>query len=88
MWTRNLDTSAASGDSRNLFITFIVANGLCILFFFLTFSTKAIENLLRTGFTTNGVTFDDESIELREIDGDLQTRVAMQECAVLSQPDS
>ena len=30
----------------------MVANGACILFFFLTFSTKTIENLLRTGRTS------------------------------------
>ena len=46
-WTRGLDTSAGHDDSRNVFITFIVGTGAVVLFFLLTFSSKAIENLLR-----------------------------------------
>ena len=47
VWTRSLDTTARPGDSRNVFITFLVASGVCFLFFLMTFLTKGIENLLR-----------------------------------------
>lgn len=48
-WTRALDTSAGRGDSRNVFITFIIGTGACVLFYLLTFSLKIIESLLGIG---------------------------------------
>ena len=48
-WTRQLDSSAGKGDSRDVFITLMIGTGLCSIFFFLTFSLKNIETLLRTG---------------------------------------
>ena len=48
-WTRALDTSAGRGDSRNVFITFIIGTGACVLFYLLTFSLKLIESLLGIG---------------------------------------
>jgi len=52
VWMRSLDSMAGVGDSRKVFITFIIANGVCLLFSLLTFSTKKIENLLRIGRTS------------------------------------
>ena len=63
VWTRRLDSTAAAGDSRKIFITFVVANGTCLLFFLLTFSAKSIESLLRIGRTS------DESIAGQGHDG-------------------
>ena len=48
-WTRALDTMAGRGDSQNVFITFIIGTGACVLFYLLTFSLKTLENLLRIG---------------------------------------
>ena len=48
-WTRALDPSAGRGDSRNVFITFIIGTGACVLFYLLTFSLKTVENLLGIG---------------------------------------
>ena len=62
VWTRNLDISAASGDSRNVFIALIAANGLCILFFFITFFTKTIENVLRSGKMVSDDLGEDEPV--------------------------
>ena len=50
-WTRALDTGAGNGDSRNVFITFLVATGVCFGFFLLTFATKRAETLLQTDRT-------------------------------------
>ena len=48
-WTRALDTMAGRGDSRDVFITFIIGTGACVLFYLLTFSLKFVENLLGIG---------------------------------------
>ena len=53
IWTKALDSMAGRGDSRKVFITFILAMGACGLFFLVTFSTKKIENLLRIGRTNS-----------------------------------
>ena len=37
---------AGRGDSRNVFITFIIGTGACVFFYLLTFSLKTVENLL------------------------------------------
>lgn len=50
-WTRGLDTNAGKGDSRDVFITFMVGMGLCFVFFLITFAIKNIETLARTGWT-------------------------------------
>ena len=49
IWTRSLDPLAKIGDSRNVFIMFVMTSGACLGFFTLTFSTKTIESLLRAG---------------------------------------
>lgn len=46
-WALELDTSAGTGDSQNVFITLMVTTGVCILFFLVAFSAKVIENVLR-----------------------------------------
>ena len=48
-WTRALDPNAGRGDSRNVFITFIVGTGACVLFYLNTFSLKTLEIFLRIG---------------------------------------
>ena len=48
-WTRALDTSTGRGNSRDVFITFIIGTGACVLFYLLTFSLKTLENFLRIG---------------------------------------
>ena len=44
VWTRELDTTAGRNDSRNVFTTYTVGAGFCVLFFILVFSSKAVEN--------------------------------------------
>ena len=56
-WTRALDTSAGPGNSRDVFITFVIGTGACVLFYLLTFSLKTLEDLLRIGRSRrNGTT--------------------------------
>ena len=54
IWTRSLDQLATVGDSRSVFIMFIVTSGACLAFFTLVFSTKFIENLLGAGRRDTG----------------------------------
>ena len=49
IWTRKLDLNAGNGDSRDIFITYVVKFGACLLFYAFALSTKMIENLLRRG---------------------------------------
>lgn len=66
-WTRALDTSAGKGDSRSVFITFLVATGVCFGFFLLTSATKRAEALLRArrtkyqGYDLNDVLREDHT---------------------------
>ncbi|KAL9633887.1 MAG: hypothetical protein Q9204_003219 [Flavoplaca sp. TL-2023a] len=46
IWSRSLDTTANPGDSRNVFITFMVGAGSCVLFYLYSFSSKSFENKL------------------------------------------
>ncbi|KAL9032206.1 MAG: hypothetical protein Q9180_006631 [Flavoplaca navasiana] len=45
-WSRSLDTTSGPGDSRNVFITFMVGAGLCVSFYVYSFSLKSFENML------------------------------------------
>ncbi|KAL8703546.1 MAG: hypothetical protein Q9201_003276 [Fulgogasparrea decipioides] len=47
-WTRALDTDAGPGDSRDVFITFMVGTGLCLLVFSYTYWLKYLEDVVRT----------------------------------------
>ncbi len=48
IWKHDLDINATSGDSRPVFIDFIIVTGMCIVFFPITFSAKNLETLWRT----------------------------------------
>ncbi|KAL8783258.1 MAG: hypothetical protein Q9213_004770 [Squamulea squamosa] len=50
IWTRSLDTNAGPGDSRKVFIAFMVGAGSCVLFYIYSFSSKMIENILYSRF--------------------------------------
>ncbi|KAL8864133.1 MAG: hypothetical protein Q9198_010071 [Flavoplaca austrocitrina] len=45
-WTRSLDTTAGPEDGRNVFITFMVGAGSCVIFYVYSFSSKRFENKL------------------------------------------
>lgn len=77
VWTKDIDTTAAPGDSRDVFITFIVANGACILFFFFTFSFKSVENLLRGARHVDEYTLNMDTTDSRDFDGSLPPSEAM-----------
>ena len=49
LWSKGLDSGVGKGDNRSVFITYMVGCGVCIIFYALTFSTKYIESVLRTG---------------------------------------
>lgn len=44
IWKHNLDTDAGQHGSRNVFITFLVGAGVCVLFYLYTFQLKFYEN--------------------------------------------
>lgn len=65
LWTRGLDTEAGRSDSRDVFITYIVGCGACVLSYVATLSLKALESLIyfendTVGNTTN-ITLDTRS---------------------------
>ena len=49
LWSKGLDSGAGKDDDRSVFITYVVGSGVCIIFYALTFSTKYVESVLRTG---------------------------------------
>ena len=67
IWTRNLDTSAGRGDSRNAFISLMSETGFCYAFFSVVFAIKNIENLIRTGTLssegTDKIELDDQGVQ-------------------------
>ncbi|KAI4246167.1 MAG: hypothetical protein L6R40_002119 [Gallowayella cf. fulva] len=44
IWTRGLDTGAGLHDSRDVFITFMVGSGACLLYYFMTFRLKSVQD--------------------------------------------
>ena len=66
-WTRSLDSSAGQGDSRDVFITYMVGSGTCVLFFLLTFSSKRIESILQLGRGGTGGDYAMNQIPLNDL---------------------
>ena len=83
IWTRALDSTAGIGASRNVFIALVVGLGFCIIFFIITFATKDIETLMRTGTTKL-----DEEEEVRGVQADGETPSSQTTQGTSSQPHS
>ncbi|KAL2042320.1 hypothetical protein N7G274_004809 [Stereocaulon virgatum] len=49
IWTRGLDPNGGIGDSRAVFICFMVGTSICVIFFVGIFYSKFVENMLRAG---------------------------------------
>ncbi len=88
VWTKDIDTTAAPGDSHDVFITFIVANGPCFLFFFFIFSFKSVEDLLRGARHIDDYTLNMDTTDSRDFDGSLPPSEAMGQRSMLFQAPS
>jgi len=51
-WTRALDTSVAPGDSKNVFVFFMVGTGICSVFFLYISAVKTVEIMIRNAVSS------------------------------------